>query len=87
MALYREELKKQYKYVITVDISDFIEGGIIGLLSQGSAIIKIMNKIGFGVAVIGNHEFGYGDNQLFNLKNNLNTTIICANFLYKKIGL
>ena len=82
--LYREELKKQYKYVITVDVGDFIEGGTVGLLSQGSAIVKIMNKIGFDVAVIGNHEFGYGVEQLFNLTNNLNTNIICSNFLYRK---
>ena len=82
--LYREELKKQYKYVITVDAGDFIEGGIVGLLSQGSAIVKIMNKIGFDVAVLGNHEFGYGVEQLFNLNNSLNTTIICSNFLYRK---
>ena len=82
--LYREELKKQYKYVITVDVGDFIEGGAVGLLSQGSAIVKIMNKIGFDVAVIGNHEFGYGVEQLFNLTNNLNTNIICSNFLYRK---
>ena len=82
--LYREELKKKYKNIITVDAGDFIEGGIVGLLSQGSAIVKIMNKIGFDVAVIGNHEFGYGVEQLLNLENNLNTNIICSNFLYRK---
>ena len=82
--LYRDELKKKYKYVITVDVGDHIQGGILGSISEGSAIIEIMNKVGFDVTILGNHEFDYGIEQLTNLEKNLTSKYICANFVYRK---
>ena len=82
--LYYEELKNIYKNVIKVDVGDHIQGGVIGSISDGSAIIKIMNKIGFDVAVLGNHEFDYGIEQLFKLENNITSKYICSNFCYRK---
>ena len=43
-----------------------------------------MNKIGFDVAILGNHEFDYGIEQLINLENNITCGYICANFCYRK---
>ena len=57
--LHRRELQKKYKHVITVDVGDHIQGGSMGTLSDGEAIIKIMNKINFDVVTLGNHEFDY----------------------------
>ena len=82
--LYRDELKKKYKYVITVDVGDHIQGGSLASISEGSAIIEIMNKVGFDVAILGNHEFDYGIEQLTNLEKNLTSKYICANFVYRK---
>ncbi|MBR4618732.1 MAG: 5'-nucleotidase C-terminal domain-containing protein, partial [Bacilli bacterium] len=83
-ALYRDELKKIYKNVITVDVGDHVQGGTLGAISEGEAIIKILNKIGFDVAILGNHEFDYGIEQLAKLGNNITSKYICANFCYKK---
>ena len=58
--LYRDEMKKKYKNVITVDVGDHIQGGSIGAISSGEAIIKLMNNIEFNVSILGNHEFDYG---------------------------
>ena len=44
LMLYKKELKKRYKHVLTVDAGDHIQGGAIGLLSKGLDIIDIMNK-------------------------------------------
>jgi len=82
--LYRNELKKKYKYVISVDVGDHVQGGTLGSLSEGMAMIKIMNKIGFDVAILGNHEFDYGIDQLFKFKENLTSKYICSNFYYRK---
>ena len=82
--LYRDELKKKYKYVITVDVGDHIQGGTLAAISDGSAIIKIMNKIGFDIAILGNHEFDYGIEQLTYLEKSISSRYICANFLYRK---
>ena len=59
LMLYKKQLEKKYKNVILVDVGDHIQGGTIGLLTNGTAIIKIMNKLGYEVATLGNHEFTY----------------------------
>ena len=45
--LYRRELQQKYKYVLSVDVGDHIQGGTLGAVSDGSAIIKIMNEVKF----------------------------------------
>jgi len=82
--LYYDELKSTYKNIIKVDVGDHIQGGIIGSISEGDAIIQIMNKVGFDVATIGNHEFDYGIEQLLKLEKNITSRYICANFCYRK---
>lgn len=82
--LYYDELKSAYKNIIKVDVGDHIQGGIIGSISEGDAIIQIMNKVGFDVATIGNHEFDYGIEQLLKLEKNITSRYICANFCYRK---
>ena len=83
--LYLNELKKKYKNIITVDVGDHIQGGAIGAISSGEAIIKIANEIGFDVMILGNHEFDYSIEQLLILEKKLfNNSYICANFCYRK---
>ena len=82
--LYLDKLKEKYKYVITVDVGDHIQGGSLGAISNGEAIIKIMNKINFDVVTIGNHEFDYGTEQLDKLGKNISSKYICVNYCYKK---
>ena len=81
--LYREELKEKYKHVISVDVGDHIQGGTLGALSEGSAIIELMNKVGFDVVTLGNHEFDYGLEQLDALQKNITSNYICANFCFR----
>lgn len=84
LMLYKNELKKKYKYVLTVDVGDHIQGGTIGLISKGEDIITIMNEIGYDVAILGNHEFDYGVEQLDKCKSKLNCGYICANYCLAK---
>ena len=80
LMLYKNELRKKYKHIITVDVGDHIQGGTIGLISKGEDIITIMNKIEYDVAILGNHEFDYGVDQLEVCKNKLSCGYICANY-------
>ena len=84
LILYRELLENEYKNIITVDVGDHIQGGVLGVISDGSSIINIMNKVGLDVAILGNHEFDYGIEQLNKLGKNLTSNYICANFCYRK---
>ena len=83
-ALYRDELYKNYPNIISIDVGDHIQGGTLGSISDGSAIINIMNKVGFDIATLGNHEFDYGIEQLTKLGENITSKYICFNFCYKK---
>ena len=82
--LFKEELKKEYKTVLIADAGDAIQGGIVGILSKGMDIIKIMNLIEYDIAILGNHEFDYGLEQLNNITKELKNGYICANCCYKK---
>ena len=82
--LYRDELMKKYPNIICVDVGDHIQGGILGSISEGDAIINIMNKIGFDVAILGNHEFDYGVERLSQLEKNITSNYISSNFCFKE---
>lgn len=82
--LYRNELKKKYKYVITVDVGDHVQGGTLGSISLCMAMIEIMNKFEFDVAILGNHEFDYGVEQLNKFQENIANKYVCANFYFRK---
>ena len=59
LMLYKKQLLKKYNNVILVDAGDHTQGGTIGLITNGEAIIEIMNKLEYEVATLGNHEFDY----------------------------
>ena len=84
LLFYKKQLQKKYKYVLTVDCGDHIQGSSLGLLTNGKAIIDIMNEINFDVVTIGNHEFDYGVETLLELNQNLNCGYISSNIFYRK---
>ena len=67
VAELKESLEAAGNEVILVDAGDHIQGGPIGSLTQGTAIIEIMNAVGYDLATLGNHEFDYGMDQLLNV--------------------
>ncbi len=80
LAAYRAQLIDDGRTVITVDAGDAIQGEMIGTLTEGSAIIEIMNAVGYDYAAIGNHEFDYTVPTFFNLAENAEFEYLSANF-------
>lgn len=77
--------KKNYEknnYVSLVDSGDYLQGGLIGNISNGKYIIDIMNEAGYDAATIGNHEFDYGTDALSNRIDEFNGDILSCNFKY-----
>ena len=68
---------------LLVDVGDVIQGDVIGTLSEGSYIIEIMEKLGYDLAVPGNHEFDYGMERFLELAEASDFPWISANFLNK----
>ena len=69
LAAYKAQMEAQYgaDNVTLVDAGDAIQGGPIGTLTKGSAIVEIMNKVGYDLAIPGNHEFDYGMDNFLSL--------------------
>ena len=52
LATYKNELKEKYKYVVTVDAGDAIEGSALGTISKGEIGIDAMNVVGYDICYI-----------------------------------
>lgn len=61
---YKEWSQEKTPYVTLVDCGDAIQGDVIGTVSDGEYLVDLMNVTGYDFAVLGNHEFDYGMEQL-----------------------
>lgn len=81
LAAYRAELISQGHEVVTVDAGDAIQGEMIGTLTEGGAVVDIMNTVGYDYAAVGNHEFDYTVPRLLEIyESEAEYEYICANF-------
>ena len=67
-------------YVLLVDDGDSIQGEPVGTITQGEAIIDIMDTVGYDIAIPGNHEFDYGMERFLELADKANYPYISCNF-------
>ncbi|MBE5810281.1 MAG: bifunctional metallophosphatase/5'-nucleotidase [Clostridiales bacterium] len=71
-------------HVVLVDNGDAIQGETIGTLTNGKAIVELMNVVGYDVAVPGNHEFDYGMSNFLTLAGEVaQYPYVSANFTYQ----
>ncbi len=67
--------------VALVDAGDAIQGAPIGKLSNGLAIVNIMNEVGYDMLIPGNHEFDYGMERFLELAPLQKAGYYSANFI------
>lgn len=77
-----DTIKTINRNVLVVDGGDFIQGKLICSMDKGDTIVNIMNEVGYDAAVIGNHEFIYGQSRLQTLMKKLNYPLLAANVKY-----
>ena len=82
LAALKNDLLTKHEYVGLVDAGDFIQGAAIGSLSKGAQIIPIMNKVGYEVVTLGNHEFDYGVDNILALTQQAEFDFVTANWRY-----
>lgn len=75
-----KHLEEQGNAVILVDDGDSIQGEPVGTMTKGEALVDLMGKVGYSVAIPGNHEFDYGMDQFLDLAKNASFTYISCNF-------
>lgn len=82
----RKECQSATDYVSTVSCGDFASGGLIGAISKGEQIVRIMNYVGYDAIALGNHELDYGIPQMLNITESLNAPVLCANLKNVQTG-
>ena len=75
----RSAFEKLGAEVILADAGDFCQGDTYVSLSSGADAIAMMNKAGYTVSTLGNHEFDYGYEQLMTNLKKAEFPVICAN--------
>lgn len=69
-----------------VDAGDAVQGGPVGTLTKGKAIVDIMNAAQYDYAVPGNHEFDYGMDRFNELVKASKATYLSCNFTDLRTG-
>lgn len=82
LAAYKKSVEAKTPYVTLVDCGDAVQGGEIGDASNGAKIVDIMNVVGYDLAVLGDHEFDYGAENIAKLLEKSNAQYLSANVYY-----
>ncbi|MGL4331663.1 MAG: bifunctional metallophosphatase/5'-nucleotidase [Bacteroidales bacterium] len=75
-----KEIRKQYPNVLLLDAGDFIQGTPYFNMFGGELEVKAMNKLGYDVVTLGNHEFDNGISFLSNMLQNAKFDVVSANY-------
>ena len=86
LAAYKEYMEEMTPYVTLVDCGDAIQGDPVGSITEGEYPIDFMNQVGYDYAILGNHEFDYGMEQLSDLISQSNSTYLGCNLTYTGEG-
>ena len=86
LAAYKEYMEEATPYVALVDCGDAVQGDPVGSISEGEYPIDFMNQVGYDYAILGNHEFDYGMEQLSDLISQSNATYLGCNITYTGEG-
>ena len=86
VASYKKRILEKTPYVTLVDCGDAVQGDYIGVISDGEYIVDIMNEVGYDMAVLGNHEFDYGIEQLSKLIDKAKASYLGCNITYNGKG-
>ena len=63
----RDELEKRGAHVIMADSGDYMQGGPYVNFYKGKSAVRMMNKAGYDIATVGNHEFDYTAENMLNV--------------------
>lgn len=79
-------LKKEKNPYLVLDSGDMFMGTPEGYFSRGMASVALMNKLGYKAAVVGNHDFDYGEENLKKLVSSAAFAVLGADVYVKETG-
>lgn len=78
-----EDIRKNNPNVLLVDAGDFVQGTPYYNFFKGEVEVKMMNKMGYQAATLGNHEFDNGMEDLARILAMADFPIVCSNYEVK----
>lgn len=79
MALIEDERAKTLGLLL-IDSGDFSQGSPYYNFYKGEVEVELMNRMGYDVATIGNHEFDFGLENMARIFRMAKFPIVCANY-------
>ena len=73
-------------HVFLVSNGDYVQGQTVGAISKGQYVVDIMKTIGYDAITLGNHEFDYGMERMFELLRQVPAPIVCCNLYDVRLG-
>ena len=83
---YRDAMKVQYKYVVTVSCGDFLSGSSRCNFDSCRSLTSILSSVGYDYNVIGNHEFDNSVSMMLNRLQTIGAKTLCCNFADLRTG-
>ena len=83
---YRDAMKGQYKYVVTVSCGDFLSGSSRCNFDSCRSLTRILSSVGYDYNVIGNHEFDNSISLMQNTLQAIGAKTLCCNFADLRTG-
>ncbi len=79
-AEYFEKVRRENKNVLILDAGDWNQGTPYFTVFKGDMEMELMNKLGYDVACLGNHEFDNGQQELARRLAMAEFPVVCANY-------
>lgn len=80
MAALKQECAGRGDWVLVVSCGDYLSGSVLGSVSRGDYIVRVMNTVGYDFVTLGNHEFDFTVPRLMQNAHRLGAQVLCSNF-------
>ncbi|MDB5281379.1 MAG: 5-Nucleotidase protein [Bacteroidota bacterium] len=80
------QLRRQNPNTLLLDGGDCFQGSAIAALSEGQALIPLMNNINYDLMLPGNWEVAYGKKMLIKDMGGYHAPKVCGNMFHEKTG-
>jgi 2',3'-cyclic-nucleotide 2'-phosphodiesterase (5'-nucleotidase family) len=80
------ELRKQNPYTLLLDGGDCFQGSAIAAMTEGRAMMPLMNNINYDLVLPGNWEVVYGKDMLLKDMGAYHAPKVCSNMFHEKTG-
>ena len=72
--------------VCLVSNGDYVQGQTVGAISKGQYVVDVMQALSYDAITLGNHEFDYGMERMYELLRQVPAPIVCCNLYDKRSG-